>query len=186
MLREEILSELREEGLKEVLLFVGDGLKRFFELVKKSYPVSDFQGCILHKIRSTLNKVRKRGCEAIKEDIKRVYRQKGEEGFKKALSMFSQNWRALYPKELRPYIYTTNALEIFIKEVKRGSKVIEVFPTSCASDKGFYLIASEMNERYKAKALKNFSMVKKILLSIRRARYGEPIKIAEICATQNF
>lgn len=33
-----------------------------------------------------------------------------------------------YPEEIRWFIYTTNLLERFIREVKRRVRVIEVFP----------------------------------------------------------
>ena len=49
---------------------------------------------------------------------------------------------------------TFNALERFIKEVKRRSKVIEVFPDAQATSKVLYLVSLEMNERYRLKGFK--------------------------------
>ncbi len=53
-----------------------------------------------------------------------------------------------YPEEIRKTIYTINPLERFIKEVKRRTKVIEVFPDPEACSKVVYLVAQEMNEKY--------------------------------------
>ena len=146
--------------LEEPLLFIGDGLKGLPEAVKEVYPEADFQSCVLHRVLS-LHKVRKRDREALKEDLKRIYRQGNEEGFRKAFQEVDvwgllypevvKSWEReipylatylRYPQELRPYISTTNTLERFIKEVKRRSKVIEVFPDVQAAEKILYLRAS--------------------------------------------
>jgi transposase-like protein len=71
----EILYELQKRGLKEPLLFIGDGLKGLSGAINEVYPVSDFQSCILHKVRSSLKKVRVRHKAAVGEDLKRIYRR---------------------------------------------------------------------------------------------------------------
>lgn len=90
-----------------------------------------------------------------------------------------------YPQELRPSIYTTNVLEWFIKEVKRRTKVIEVFPHPDATGKVLYLVASEMNERYKKRLLKNWDLIKDKLQSIRMVKYGNKAMVDAFCLTQN-
>jgi hypothetical protein len=45
-----------------------------------------------------------------------------------------------------------------------------------------YLVSVEMNEKYRLKALKDFSLAKEELLSIRRAKY----EVREPCLTQNY
>jgi len=37
------------------------------------YPKADFQSCVLHKVKATLKKVRKRDQSAVAEDLKRIY-----------------------------------------------------------------------------------------------------------------
>ena len=93
----EILYELKERGLKEPLLFIGDGLKGLSGAVKEVYPKADLQSCILQKVRHSLNKVRVRHREAIKEDLKRIYRQKDEASFRAAFTQFKNGGR-LYPE----------------------------------------------------------------------------------------
>jgi len=75
-----------------------------------------------------------------------------------------------YPEGIRKTIYTTNPLERFMKEVKRRTKVIEVFPDSEACGKVVYLVAQEMNEKYGRRAVLEFSSVKEELLHIRRGK----------------
>ncbi len=69
----EIFKELYKRGLKDPLLVVGDNLPGLEEAVKLIYPLADFQSCVLHKIRNTLNRVRKRerpcSCRGFEGDI---------------------------------------------------------------------------------------------------------------------
>lgn len=201
----DILAELKERGLSEPLLFIGDALKGLAQAVKEIYPLADFQSCVLHKVRSSLSKVRKKHREALAEDMQQIYRQRDEAGFKEALTVFSREWRMLYPEvvkswerdlphlitylsypeELRPSIYTNNILERFIKEVKRRTKVIEVFPHPDATGKVLYLVASEMNERYKRRLLKNWDLISEKLQSIRMVKYGNKAMVDAFCLTQN-
>lgn len=139
------------------------------------------------------------------EDMQKIYRRRGEIGFKEALIAFSREWMTLYldvvkswerdlphlstylsyPEELRPSIYTANILERFIKEVKRRTKVIKVFSHPDATRKVLYLVASAMNERYKRRLLKHHDVIGKKLQSIRMAKYGEKVMVDELCLTQN-
>jgi transposase-like protein len=82
-----------------------------------------------------------------------------------------------YPEEIGEYIYTTNALERFMKELKRRSKVTEVFPGPDACAKVLHLVAQEVNETYQRRTLRDFWLVKEELLSVRGAKSGqaEPI-----------
>ncbi|MDI6868764.1 MAG: transposase, partial [Coprothermobacterota bacterium] len=68
----EVLWDLKERGLKEPLLFIGDGLTGLPHAVKEIFPKADFQSCLLHKMRQSLAKVRKRDREALAEDMRRV------------------------------------------------------------------------------------------------------------------
>jgi len=153
------------------LLFIGNGLKGLAEAVKEIYPRTDFQSCILHKLRGALSKVRRRDREGIK----------GEATFRQAFAEFKSRWGRVYPEVIsswerrlpylmtylrhpegvRVYIYTDNALE----------RVIELLPSPEVTARPLYLVAVEMNDRYRLKALRDFSLAKEGLLSIRRAKY---------------
>lgn len=95
---EELLKDLKERGLSQPLLFIGDGLSGLLEAVKKHFPQADFQICLLHKVKRTLSKVRKRDREAVSEDLKKVYRKRTKEEFMKAFSQFKETWKGKYPE----------------------------------------------------------------------------------------
>ena len=202
---EEILEELKERGLKEVLVFVGDGLRGLGEAVKKVYPKAEFQSCILHKIRSSLRKVRKRDEEAVREELKKVYRSADKESFLKRWEGFKKRWEKIYPEvvkswegelhylltylsypeEIRSIIYTTNPLERFIKEVKRRVKVIEFFPHPPSCAKILYLVSEEMNEKYQTRRIRDFHLAREVLREMREERYGVGTEILVSSHTQN-
>jgi len=189
----EVLTELYNRGLKEPLLIVGDNLPGLEEAVALVYPRADFQSCVLHKVRNTLKKVRKRDQSAVAEDLKRIYEAHHEGLWRENFERFKRNWGRVYPEvirswerdldtlmtylrypvSLRRYIYTTNPLERFIKEVKRRTKVIEVFPTELSLDKVVYLVVEEMNASYEERMVQNFERYIEELRELRRERYGE-------------
>ena len=127
---QECLEDLKNRGLKEA--------------VKRVYPKADFQVCILHKVRSALSKARKRHREELKEDLARIYNSPSPELFLSAFEEFKSKWEAIYPEivlswevdldsmmtffkyppQIKRYIYTSNSLERFIKEVRSELKIV--------------------------------------------------------------
>ena len=51
-----------------------------------------------------------------------------------------------HPKPIRRYLYTTNHLEQFAKEVKGRTKVVEVFCGEGAVEKLLYRVLSQLDE----------------------------------------
>jgi putative transposase len=51
----EMIRKLYERGVREVLLFVADGILGLEERIKECFPKADFQACVVHKVRNTLN-----------------------------------------------------------------------------------------------------------------------------------
>jgi putative transposase len=71
---QEILQRLYERSVKEVLLGVFDGLPGLEEAFKAVYPKADVQRCVVHKVRNTLNRVRKKDQFEVAENLKLIYR----------------------------------------------------------------------------------------------------------------
>ncbi|MGY4111966.1 transposase-like protein [Aeribacillus sp. SP014] len=57
---QEILQQLYNRGVKEVILGVFDELTGLEEAFKAVYPKADVQRCVVHKVRNTLGRVRKK------------------------------------------------------------------------------------------------------------------------------
>jgi transposase-like protein len=108
----EILFSLKERGLTEPLLVVGDGLQDLREAVKEVYPEAQFQSDLVHKTRNVLRKVRKRDERAVLEDVKKMYAASSLEEFQEHFETFKKNWKHLYPEAVSswerdlPYLTT--------------------------------------------------------------------------------
>ena len=64
-------KKLYEKGIREVLLFVADGIPGLEQKIKEYFPKADFQCCVLHKVRNTLNKVRVKDRKKLAKDLKK-------------------------------------------------------------------------------------------------------------------
>ena len=58
------MNELKNRGVKDVLVICADGLTGMKEAVSAAFPQTELQRCIVHQVRNTLRKV------VLKDDIK--------------------------------------------------------------------------------------------------------------------
>ena len=72
----------------------------------------------------------------------------------------------------KQYIYTTNPLERFNKEIKRRSKVIEVFKERKALEKIVFFVILEMNESYERRKLKYWDRIIEALIKKKEEKYS--------------
>ena len=188
----EVFKDLKGRGLKEVLLVISDDLNGIEEAVKEEYPQADWQLCNLHFARGVANKVRKKDRGEVMCDLKQIYRSKDEEEARAKAEQFIKKWAKIYPRvceklrrrlenlikfleypqSIRRYIYTVNMLERLIKEIKRRTKVIEVFWEEGSLEKVLYLVLKDMGEVYKERALVGFEEAREEIESLRRQRYN--------------
>jgi putative transposase len=91
----DVLSDLYTRGLKQVLLGVFDGLSGLEETFRSVYPKADVQHCVVHKIRNSLNKARKKDQYELAEALKPIY---------------TTNWIERENKEIRKRLKTMNSL----------------------------------------------------------------------------
>ena len=144
-------------------------------------------------MRQSLAKVRKRDREVKASDMRRVAHQREREGFQSSFKEFKETWERIYPevvsswerdlfylttylsypRELQPFIYTTNALERFAKEVKRRAKVIESFSHPKTEEKILLMVTEQMNSSYRKRTLQNWHLSKPALEKIRNEKYGQ-------------
>jgi len=160
-------------------IFITDDLPGLEEAIKKIFPETDRQLCVLHAVRDVLNKARKKDREALAEDLKKIYRAETQEEAGEALRNLRERWGGIYPKiverweikayallaflrhpkPIRRYLYTTNQLERLAKEVKRRTKVVEVFCGEEAVVKLLYLVLSHLDEAWGVRRLRGFAEI---------------------------
>jgi len=175
---EKVLKDVKRRGVQRVRIFITDDLPGLEEAIKKIFPESDWQLCVLHAVRDALNKVRKKDREALAKALKKIYRAESREEAEKALRSLRERWGGVYPKiverwetkayallaflrnpkPIRRYLYTTNKLDWLAKEVERRTKVVEVSCGEGSVEKLLYLVLSQLDAAW-GRRLRGFAEI---------------------------
>jgi transposase-like protein len=169
-----ILNEIKNRGVKDILIACMDGLSGFPEAVRVVYPDTRVQLCIVHRVRNSTRFVSYKDLKKVCADPQAVYSAaSGEAGrdvpeaFGKTWNskhpMISQSWDARwddlseffnYPPEIRRAIYTTNAIESLNYQLRKmtsetcGFRNRSTFPNDDAIFKILYLAIRNASEKW--------------------------------------
>jgi putative transposase len=164
----QVVSELRNRGVKDLLIACVDGLKGFPEAIEAVFPQTTVQLCIVHMVRYSLKYVAWKRRKAVAADLKRIYQSATVEEAELRLGEFetkwdreyppiSQSWRRNwsrlipffdFPPEIRKVIYTTNAIESVNMSLRRLTKIRGCFPNDDALIKLFYLGLRNISQKW--------------------------------------
>lgn len=171
-----VLTDLKNRGLKDILIACCDGLKGFPNAIEAVYPQTQVQLCIVHLIRNCLRYVPWKDSKAVAADLKPIYRAVTLEEAETALENFAAKWDALYPAisqiwlrhwenvipifdypmEIRTVIYTTNAIESLNRSLRKVIKTKAVFPDEESVIKLMYLAMKNIAKRWN-RPIKNWT-----------------------------
>jgi putative transposase len=87
-----VLTELRNRGVKDILIACVDGLKGFPQAIETGFPEARVQWCIVHLVRASLNYVNWKERKFVAADWKAVYRAATERQAAKELDGFVATW----------------------------------------------------------------------------------------------
>jgi len=90
-------TEMRNRGLKDILIACSDNLTGMSEAIAAVYPETEHQLCIVHQIRSSLAYVSYKDRKKVDADLKLVYGSVTEDEALGALSDFDLKWGKQYP-----------------------------------------------------------------------------------------
>ena len=96
-----LLTDLKNRGVKDVLIFSVDGLPGFKEAISASYPQSVVQRCIIHQLRNTFKYVSYKDSKELMKDFKLVYKAINESEALSALDVVEEKWGKKYPTAIR-------------------------------------------------------------------------------------
>ena len=153
-----IFNQLKEKGLKDVLIFCCDNLSGISEAIKSAFPESMIQKCIIHQIRNSTKFVKYTDLKEFTSDMKKIYQASSIELALDALEEFNKKWANKYnyaikswnqnidelttffnfPKELRKLIYTTNSIENLNRNIRKLTKSKNGFCTINSLKKMLY------------------------------------------------
>jgi transposase-like protein len=163
-----ICNDLKNRGVKEILIACMDGLKGLPQAIKTVFPNVNIQTCIIHQIRNSIKYIASKDKRDFMKDLKEVYKAPTEElalaqldnlknawGSKYAIVIDSwyANWNNLstffeFSPRIRKMIYTTNALEGFNRQIRKFTKNRIIFPTDEALNKSVYLATMEIMQKW--------------------------------------
>lgn len=173
-----VLTEIKNRGVKDILIVSVDGLTGFADAIKAVFPNTEVQRCVVHQIRGTLNYTSYKHRKEFARDLKRVYtasteenalqelalvEEKWSEHYAIALRSWRNNWDQLstyfkYPQEIRTLIYTTNSMESYNRLLRKVTKSKSVFPSDDSLHKSLYLATMDICDKWTQK-IRNWNQI---------------------------
>ena len=163
-----ICNDLKNRGVKEILIACMDGLKGLPQAIQTVFPSANIQTCIVHQIRNSIKYIASKDKKSFMKDLKEVYKAATEElalaqldklketwgnSYGMVIDSWYNNWNNLstffdFSPRIRKMIYTTNALEGFNRQVRKYTKSRTIFPTDESLNKCVYLATMEIMEKW--------------------------------------
>lgn len=173
-----VLNELKNRGVKDILIICADGLSGIKEAIAAAFPKTQYQRCIVHQVRNTLKYVPDKDRKAFASDLKTIYHASDEEKARLALDRVTEKWTAKYPNfmkrwydnwdaitpifkfspDVRKVIYTTNAIESLNSSYRKLNRQRSVFPSDTALLKALYLATFEATKKW-TMSIRNWGQV---------------------------
>jgi putative transposase len=165
-----VLTELKNRGVKDMLIVCVDGLKGFPQAIEAVFPQATVQLCIVHLVRASLKYVSWKERKQVAADLKPIYRAATEleaemnldsfiatwGGKYKAIGkLWKENWERVipffaFPEEVRKVIYTTNAVEALNRGLRKIIKNRGSFPSEESALKLLYLALQNISKKWES------------------------------------
>jgi putative transposase len=108
-----LLRDLKDRGLKDPKLVIGDGALGFWKAVKDVFPESKWQRCWVHKTANILDKMPKSVQPKAKSMIHEIYMAETKKVAKLSYDKFVSRYEAKYPKAVECLTKDKEALFTF-------------------------------------------------------------------------
>lgn len=174
----QVLTDLKNRGVKDILIACVDGLKGFPEAIASIFPTAEIQLCIIHQIRNSLRYVVSKDQKTFMQDLKLVYQANSKEQAENGLldlddkwgkkyplviKSWNNNWNELsqyfkYPNELRRIIYTTNIVEGLHRQMRKFTKTKGAFSNQNSLFKILYCACKKSEEKWN-KPIPNWALI---------------------------
>ena len=192
----QVLTDLKNRGVKDILIASVDGLKGFPDAIQSVYPETEIQLCIVHQIRNSLKYVAWKDYRIFLRDLKQVYRAPSKDLAEKRLDDLEEKWGSKYPivirswrnnwdnlsayfkypEEIRKVIYTTNTVEGFHRQMRKVLKTKGSFPNKDAFLKLAFLAIQNITKNWN-KPIHNWNRVHSHLCILFQQRLPVSLKL---------
>jgi putative transposase len=169
-----VCAELRNRGVRDVLIVCCDGLTGLPEAIEATWPLATVQTCVVHLIRASMRFVSYSDRKPVAAALKPVYAAPTVEAAEQALAEFAESdlgrrypataatwthqWERFipfleFPPEVRKIIYTTNSIESLNFQLRKIIKNRGHFPTDNSVTELLWLAIRDIEDkRARAKA----------------------------------
>lgn len=163
-----VCAELRNRGVRDVLIVCCDGLTGFPEAVEATWPQTTVQTCTVHLIRAAMRFVSYQDRKKVAAALRPIYTAPTVEAAETELLAFAESnlgkrypaavatwenaWERFipflaFPPELRRIIYTTNAIESLNFQLRKIIKNRGHFPNDDAAVKLLWLAIRDIEDK---------------------------------------
>ncbi len=163
-----VCAELRNRGVRDVLIVCCDGLTGFPEAIEATWPQSTVQTCTVHLIRAAMRFISYQDRKKVAAALKPIYTAPTIDAAHAELMAFAdsdlgrrypaavQTWEhawdrfipfLAFPPEVRKIIYTTNAIESLNYQLRKIIKNRGHFPTDDAVIKLLWLAIRDIEDK---------------------------------------
>jgi putative transposase len=163
-----VCAELRNRGVRDVLIVCCDGLTGFPEAVEASWPQTTVQTCTVHLIRAAMRFISYNDRKKVAAALRPIYTAPTVEAAELELAAFANSdlgrrypaavttwqnaWERFipflaFPPEVRRIIYTTNAIESLNYQLRKIIKNRGHFPSDDAVVKLLWLAIQDIEDQ---------------------------------------
>jgi putative transposase len=163
-----VCAELRNRGVRDVLIVCCDGLTGFPEAIEATWPSTTVQTCTVHLIRAAMRFVSYQDRKKVAAALRPIYTAPTVEAAQAELLAFAESdlgrrypatvatwenaWERFipflaFPPELRKIIYTTNSIESLNYQLRKIIKNRGHFPNDDAVIKLLWLAIRDIEDK---------------------------------------
>lgn len=163
-----VCAELRNRGIRDVLIVCCDGLTGFPEAIEATWPQTTVQTCVVHLIRAAMRFVSYTDRKKVAAALKPIYTAPTADAAETELLAFADSelgrrypatvatwenaWTRFipflaFPPEVRRIIYTTNAIESLNYQLRKIIKNRGHFPNDDAVIKLLWLAIRDIEDK---------------------------------------
>lgn len=163
-----VLTDLKNRGVKDILIICSDGLTGLKQAIESAFPKSVQQRCIVHLIRNSCKYLSYKDRKEFCKDLKTIYQASSQDKALNNLEKCEKKWGDKYPYAFRPWrdnwneicnmfnyvpelrkiMYTTNAIESLNSAFRKFTKIRTVFPTDESLFKSLYLAQDKIVSKW--------------------------------------
>jgi putative transposase len=170
-----VCAELRNRGVRDVLIVCCDGLTGFPEAVEATWPATTVQTCTVHLIRAAMRFVSYADRKKVAAALRPIYTAPTADAAESELLAFAEStlgrkypaavttwqnaWQRFipflaFPPEVRKIIYTTNSIESLNYQLRKIIKNRGHFPNDDAVIKLLWLAIRDIEDKRARQRLK--------------------------------